>query len=193
MKKPSEVVPEFIEELKNGPELNKEVLKYAQALEGCVRQVGMHACATIIGRGDLTNYLPMTLSKDKDTGENVRTSQYDGHYIEDVGMLKMDFLGLITLSIIHNCLLVGDHIAERLAGDGDDAVFHAEDVLGGGGAVGLDVEGPSGQVLAVEQFRFALPAGETEEEAQGHQGGQVSFHRVVKLVISTKIRKNLLN
>ena len=98
------LVPEFIEELKNGSDLNKDVLKYAQALEGCVRQVGMHACATIIGRGDLTNYLPMTLSKDKDTGENVRTSQYDGHYIEDVGMLKMDFLGLITLSIIHNCL-----------------------------------------------------------------------------------------
>jgi DNA polymerase-3 subunit alpha len=98
------LVPEFIEELKNGPEINKEVLRYAQALEGCVRQVGMHACATIIGRGDLTDYLPITLSKDKETGLDVRTSQYDGHYIEDVGMLKMDFLGLITLSIIHNCL-----------------------------------------------------------------------------------------
>ena len=109
------LVPEFIEELKNGPELNREVLKYAQALEGCVRQVGMHACATIIGRGDLTNYLPMTLSKDKDTGEYVRTSQYDGHYIEDVGMLKMDFLGLITLSIIHNCLnLVKERFGEDI-------------------------------------------------------------------------------
>ena len=98
------LVPEFIEELKNGPELNKEVLQYAQALEGTVRQVGVHACATIIGRGDLTDYLPITLSKDKETGEDVRTSQFDGHYIEDVGMLKMDFLGLITLQIIHNCL-----------------------------------------------------------------------------------------
>ncbi len=98
------LVPEFQEELKNGSELNKEVLFYAQALEGSVRQVGVHACATIIGRGDLTNFLPICLSKDKETGEDVRTSQYDGHYIEDVGMLKMDFLGLITLSIIHNCL-----------------------------------------------------------------------------------------
>ena len=98
------LVPEFIEELEHGSELNKEVLKYAEALEGSVRQVSMHACATIIGRGDLTNYLPITLSTDKETGEKVRTSQYDGHYIEDVGMLKMDFLGLITLSIIHNCL-----------------------------------------------------------------------------------------
>ncbi|MBQ6177074.1 MAG: DNA polymerase III subunit alpha [Bacteroidales bacterium] len=109
------LVPEFIEELANGPELNKEVLRYAQALEGCIRQVGMHACATIIGRGDLTNFLPMTLSKDKDTGEYVRTSQYDGHYIEDVGMLKMDFLGLITLSIIHNCLnLIKDRFGEDI-------------------------------------------------------------------------------
>ena len=118
------LVPEFIEELKNGPELNKDVLKYAQALEGCVRQVGMHACATIIGRGDLTNYLPMTLSKDKDTGEYVRTSQYDGHYIEDVGMLKMDFLGLITLSIIHNCL---DLIKERLGEDIDIEAIPIDD------------------------------------------------------------------
>ena len=118
------LVPEFIEELKNGPELNKEVLKYAQALEGCVRQVGMHACATIIGRGDLTNYLPMTLSKDKDTGEYVRTSQYDGHYIEDVGMLKMDFLGLITLSIIHNCLNL---IKERFGEDIDIEAIPIDD------------------------------------------------------------------
>ncbi|MBQ9653050.1 MAG: DNA polymerase III subunit alpha [Bacteroidales bacterium] len=103
-------VPEMKRELENGPEINKEVLKYAAALEGCVRQVGVHACATIIGRGDLTNYLPICLSKDKETGEDVRTSQYDGHYIEDVGMLKMDFLGLITLSIIHNCLdLIKEH------------------------------------------------------------------------------------
>ncbi len=118
------LVPEFIEELKNGPELNKEVLKYAQALEGCVRQVGMHACATIIGRGDLTEFLPMTLSKDKDTGEYVRTSQYDGHYIEDVGMLKMDFLGLITLSIIHNCLNL---IKERFGEDIDIEAIPIDD------------------------------------------------------------------
>ena len=75
----------------------------------------MHACATIIGRGDLTEYLPITLSQDKDTGLYVRTSQYDGHYIEDVGMLKMDFLGLITLQIIHNCLdLIKEHHGEDI-------------------------------------------------------------------------------
>jgi len=108
-------VPELKNELENGPEINKEVLKYAAALEGSVRQTGMHACATIIGRGDLTDYLPITLSKDKDTGLDVRTSQYDGHYIEDVGMLKMDFLGLITLSIIHKTLdLIKEHHGEDI-------------------------------------------------------------------------------
>ena len=118
------LVPEFKEELEKGSELNKEVLKYAQALEGSVRQVGMHACATIIGRGDLTNYLPMTLSKDKETGEDVRTSQFDGHYIEDVGMLKMDFLGLITLTIIHNCLNL---IKERFGEDIDIEAIPIDD------------------------------------------------------------------
>ena len=109
------LVPDFIKELNEGSEINKEVLKYAAALEGTVRQVGMHACATIIGRGDLTDYLPITLSKDKETGLDVHTSQYDGHYIEEVGMLKMDFLGLITLSIIHNCLdLVKEHHGEDI-------------------------------------------------------------------------------
>ncbi|MCF0176108.1 MAG: DNA polymerase III subunit alpha, partial [Bacteroidales bacterium] len=104
------LVPEFREELENGSELNKEVLKYALQLEGSIRQVGMHACATIIGRGDLTEYIPICLSADKATGRDLWTSQFDGHYIEDVGMLKMDFLGLITLQIIHKCL---DYIKAR--------------------------------------------------------------------------------
>ncbi len=98
------LVPEFRAEFeKEGNDLVKEVLTYAQQLEGCIRQVGVHACATIIGRGNLTDYIPICLSKDKDTGKDVWTSQYDGHYIEDVGMLKMDFLGLITLQIIKEC------------------------------------------------------------------------------------------
>ena len=98
------LVPEFKEELENGTELNKEILHYAEKLEGSIRQVGMHACATIIGPGNLGEFIPICLSKDKDTGEEVWTSQYDGHYIEEVGMLKMDFLGLNTLSIISETL-----------------------------------------------------------------------------------------
>ena len=99
-----EHLPEFKAELENGSDLVKDVLNYARQLEGCIRQTGIHACAMIIGRGDLTDYIPITLVKDKATGQDVWVSQYEGTYIEDVGMLKMDFLGLKTLSIIKKCL-----------------------------------------------------------------------------------------
>lgn len=98
----------YIKELKNeyesGEPLVKEVLYYALKLEGCIRQTGIHACAMIIGRGNLTDYIPITLGVDKATGQEVWVSQYEGTKIEDVGMLKMDFLGLKTLSIIDRCL-----------------------------------------------------------------------------------------
>ena len=97
-------VPELKDELENGSELVKEVLKYALQLEGCIRQIGIHACAMIIGRGNLTDYIPITLGVDKATNQKVWVSQYEGSFIEDVGMLKMDFLGLRTLSIIKICL-----------------------------------------------------------------------------------------
>ena len=91
------------EEMENGTEQVKEVLTYAEKLEGCIRQTGVHACAMIIGRSNLTEYIPISIANDKLTGEEVWVSQYDGHYIEEVGMLKMDFLGLRTLSIIKEC------------------------------------------------------------------------------------------
>ena len=91
------------EELENGNDQTKEVLTYAGKLEGCIRQTGVHACAMIIGRSNLTEYIPISIANDKLTGEEVWVSQYDGHYIEEVGMLKMDFLGLRTLSIIKEC------------------------------------------------------------------------------------------
>ena len=90
-------------EMENGSEQTREVLQYAGKLEGCIRQTGVHACAMIIGRGNLTEYIPICIANDKLTGEEVWVSQYDGHYIEEVGMLKMDFLGLRTLSIIKEC------------------------------------------------------------------------------------------
>ena len=97
-------VPELKKEYEEGEPLVREVLEYAKRLEGCVRQVGIHACAMIIGRGDLTDYIPITMAEDKATGQKVWVSQYEGSQIEDVGMLKMDFLGLKTLSIISRCL-----------------------------------------------------------------------------------------
>ena len=120
------LVPEFRNELENGPEINREVLEYARQMEGCIRQTGQHACATIIGPAKLTDYIPICLSKDKETGLDVWTSQYDGHYIEDVGMLKMDFLGLNTLSIIHTCL---DTIKQRHGDDIDIEAIPIDDKL----------------------------------------------------------------
>ena len=97
------LVPELKHELEEGTPQTKEVLDYAKRLEGCIRQTGVHACAMIIGRSNLTEYIPICVANDKLTGEEVWVSQYDGHYIEEVGMLKMDFLGLRTLSIIKEC------------------------------------------------------------------------------------------
>ena len=97
-------IPELKNELENGAPLVREVLNYALQLEGCIRQIGIHACAMIIGRGNLTDYIPITLGVDKATDQKVWVSQYEGSFIEDVGMLKMDFLGLRTLSIIKICL-----------------------------------------------------------------------------------------
>ena len=97
-------VPDFKNEYENGSPLVREVIHYALQLEGSIRQTGIHACAMIIGRGNLTDYIPITTGIDKATGQTVWVSQYEGSYIEDVGMLKMDFLGLKTLSIIKECL-----------------------------------------------------------------------------------------
>ena len=97
------LIPELKSELEEGTSEVKDVLNYAAKLEGCIRQTGVHACAMIIGRGNLTEYIPICVANDKLTGEEVWVSQYDGHYIEEVGMLKMDFLGLRTLSIIKEC------------------------------------------------------------------------------------------
>ena len=97
-------IPELKFEYEKGTPLVSKVLDYALKVEGCIRQVGVHACAMIIGRGDLTDYIPITMAPDKATGKDVWVSQYEGTKIEDVGMLKMDFLGLKTLSIIKRCL-----------------------------------------------------------------------------------------
>ena len=81
----------------------KDIMYYASQLEGTVRQTGIHACGVIIGSDDLTNYVPLAIAKEKVKGKpdkEVLVTQYDGHFVEEVGLIKMDFLGLKTLSII---------------------------------------------------------------------------------------------
>jgi DNA polymerase-3 subunit alpha len=81
-----------------------DTLKYAEMLEGTVRQVGVHACGIIIGADDLTNFVPLSTAKDKETFEELPVTQYDGSVIESVGLIKMDFLGLKTLSVIKEAI-----------------------------------------------------------------------------------------
>ena len=98
----------YVNELKqllngNDPEISS-LLNYAQQLEGTIRQVGIHACGVIIGADDLTKFAPLSSVEDKETGQRVLATEYDGHVIESVGLIKMDFLGLSTLTIIKECL-----------------------------------------------------------------------------------------
>lgn len=80
--------------------LVRDTLKYAKMLEGNVRGTGVHACGTIICRDDITDWVPVSTADDKETGEKMLVTQYEGSVIEDTGLIKMDFLGLKTLSII---------------------------------------------------------------------------------------------
>ena len=97
-------VPEMKELVEGNDENISSMLTYAQQLEETNRQIGIHACGVIIGASDLTNYAPLCTIKDKDTKEDVLVTQYDGHVVETVGLIKMDFLGLKTLTQIKDAL-----------------------------------------------------------------------------------------
>lgn len=93
-------VPELARERESSNKLIAQTLKYAEVLEGSVRQTGVHACGIIIGKDSLDNYIPLCTAKDTD----LYATQYDGSHVESVGLLKMDFLGLKTLSIIKDAI-----------------------------------------------------------------------------------------
>ena len=93
-------VPELAKERESSNKLIASTLKYAEVLEGSIRQTGVHACGIIIGKESLDNYLPLCTAKDTD----LYVTQYDGNHVESVGLLKMDFLGLKTLSIIRDAV-----------------------------------------------------------------------------------------
>ncbi|MCD6112304.1 MAG: DNA polymerase III subunit alpha [Bacteroidales bacterium] len=99
-KKAYEASPDLLKEKNSKNKLIRETLKYAEALEGSVRHTGIHACGVIIGKDDLTEHIPICTSKETD----LLVTQYPGKKVEDVGMLKMDFLGLKTLSIIKDAV-----------------------------------------------------------------------------------------
>lgn len=100
LKKAFSEVPDLVKELDNKDALVRDTLKYARQLEGCIRSVGVHACGMIIAPEDIIEYVPTALAKDSD----MPVTQYEGAYVESVGLIKMDFLGLKTLTIIKGAL-----------------------------------------------------------------------------------------
>ena len=90
-----------------------KLMERAERLEGSIRQPGVHACGVIISRDPLIETLPVMPTPDKagskktdaeDKGDKLLTTQYDGHFVEPVGLLKMDFLGLKTLTVEKECV-----------------------------------------------------------------------------------------
>ena len=93
-------IPELAEAEHSPNPLLHDTIRYAKMLEGNVRNTGVHACGTIICRDDISDWVPVSTADDKETGEKLRCTQYEGSVIEETGLIKMDFLGLKTLSIL---------------------------------------------------------------------------------------------
>lgn len=95
------IEPTLREAIKN--ESFKKIWEIALKIEGVIRQAGVHACAVVIANKNLTEYTPLQAAPG-DTKEII--TQFSMHPIEDIGLLKMDFLGLRNLTIIENCLAI---------------------------------------------------------------------------------------
>ncbi|MBE8719550.1 DNA polymerase III subunit alpha [Sphingobacterium pedocola] len=85
-----------LKSLAEGAGLEAETIKQARVLEGSMRNTGIHACGVIITPSDITNFVPVSLAKDSD----LYVTQFDNSVVESAGLLKMDFLGLKTLTLI---------------------------------------------------------------------------------------------
>ncbi|MEM6327615.1 MAG: DNA polymerase III subunit alpha, partial [Bacteroidota bacterium] len=85
------------------PQIRK-LMHYATVLEGSARHTGVHAAGVIIAPGDVSEYVPVAVQKGKGGSGDAVVTQYDGKWIEEFGLLKMDFLGLKTLTILDDAL-----------------------------------------------------------------------------------------
>lgn len=94
------MVPDLKKERDSANPQIRNTLKYAEQLEGSIRQTGVHACGVIIGQDDLEKFAPIATAKDAE----LNVVQFEGKYVESVGLIKMDFLGLKTLSIIKDAV-----------------------------------------------------------------------------------------
>lgn len=85
-----------LKDLAESKSLSAETIQQARILEGSLRNTGIHACGVIITPDDITNYVPVAMAKDSD----LYVTQFDNSVVESAGLLKMDFLGLKTLTLI---------------------------------------------------------------------------------------------
>ena len=97
-------IPELREAEASPDPVMRDTFRYAKMLEGNVRNTGVHACGFIICRDDISDWVPVSTADDKETGEKLHCTQYEGKVIEETGLIKMDFLGLKTLSIIREAI-----------------------------------------------------------------------------------------
>ena len=97
-------VPELNEAANGSDPLLRDTLKYAKMLEGNIRNTGVHACGVIIGQTDISDIVPISTAEDKETKEKLLVTQFEGSVIEETGLIKMDFLGLKTLTIIKDAV-----------------------------------------------------------------------------------------
>ena len=86
----------------NSENLESETIKQARVLEGSLRNTGIHACGVIITPDDITNFVPIAVAKDSE----LNVTQFDNAVVEQAGLLKMDFLGLKTLTLIKNTVKI---------------------------------------------------------------------------------------
>ncbi|WP_271856273.1 DNA polymerase III subunit alpha [Patiriisocius marinus] len=119
----SDELPKVLEliALSDGMDLTAETVNQAKILEGSVRNTGIHACGVIITPGDITNYVPVALAKDSD----LYVTQFDNSVVESAGLLKMDFLGLKTLTLIKDTVKIVKHKHDILL---DPDTFPLDDV-----------------------------------------------------------------
>ena len=107
--------PELVASFNSPDPIVHTLMARAARLEGCIRQPGVHACGVIISRDPIVETLPVMPTPEKggkkgsgergaETGDKLLTTQYDGHFVEPVGLLKMDFLGLKTLTVEKECV-----------------------------------------------------------------------------------------
>ena len=82
----------------------REVIDFAMKLEGTIRSHGVHACGVVIAPDDLVKFLPLEVSRKQTNGQQTLAAQFPMNQVEELGLLKMDFLGLSNLSVINNAL-----------------------------------------------------------------------------------------